>query len=560
MSEKIYRTILVVLILFPIGLFYVVVDHMAFNAPYQDDFDALLEPTLEIRRGEGNTFSDFWNIIYRQDDERRHVINRLTSVVIDKTTGSLNFRYQTIIGALTLLVLAGMLAHYFYKGGTPLIYFVPVLYLIFNIQYFDAVFDALNPLQHVAVFVWSFTSLWLICLRTRLGLVLSIVLGILAIFSDVSGNFLLVPAVALLVVQKRWTALLFWVVFVGGVSFYYFYNLEVPGYRPSLTDNLSKPGSLISIALALPGMWLEPGMRFPFGVRAAVSIGAGIVTLLFLVWKVVPLAQRAIKNEKSLTNQEFFLLAALLFMGTIFGALTLGRAAYGLESNFKTRYQHMYIFWLVLLYLLYLVSFPKHRQSTKSLVICLFLSFLFFAKAYVQNWNELDYFRKTVLTDNYEWKNNRIIPSTPIYQTPEIGKMVDDIYEGAYETGVYKGPDAQWLDQLADAKVNGKAKADIMDDGGYFIVVSAPELERSFGKNDGIYVILRSADKTHIFPTKNKNRPLHRILLSGKYYYPGITSDNILKSYLNSSSFDLEFGVVDGKKMYRLETGLKVAI
>jgi hypothetical protein len=557
MSKALSRTVIGVLVVIPILVFYWVVVYMCVDAPFQDDIDALLEPSVLLRRA-GISFTESWNIIYTQDDERRIVMNRLVAWVLDKSFGYLDLRFMIVLGASSLLAYTAVLWQVFRQAGFSLLFFVPIPWLLFNVQFFDAIFWSMIPLQHVAVFVWGFVAIFFLAKAGRTALVLALIFAVFSIYSDVSGNFLLPVGILMLVVQRRWPALMVWTVVVGLVVFLYFNNLQVPAYRPSLAENLSKPMNILSTILALPGLWADPGPSFPFKFRAGIAILVGLLCLGFVLMVVYRLAISVYRKKQEPGTAQLFALGAICLLGITFATLALGRASYGLDSVFTSRYRHMYVHWLIMLYILGLLTFPKWTKKPSVAWGMGGFAFIFCLNAYIQYWVETDYFRKVILTDAYEWEKNRAIPSTPIYQTPRIKKLVDDVYEAAYESGVYRGPHYPF-EALKTAEVKGEAKVVVQEvEGSMTIYVN--DIRRGMGKDDGVYVILSSPTETHIFPTKSERRSLRQMLMSGSYYYPGANSEQISKAYLKSPSVKVEIGVIHGDEKYRLSTSTEVKL
>jgi hypothetical protein len=555
MSQALGRTVVFVLVFIPILIFYWVVVYMCVDAPFQDDLDALLEPTVLLRKA-GISVADAWNIIYTQDDERRIVVDRLTALTLDKVFGYLDLRFMIILGASSLLAYTAVLWRVFRQAGFSLLFFLPVPWLLFNVQFYDAIFWSMIPLQHVAVFVWGFVAIYFLTQTGWAAVALSLIFAVVSIYSDVSGNFLFPVGVLLLIAQRRWKPLAIWTVVVGLVVFFYFNHLEVPSYRPSLAENLSSPIRILTTVLALPGLWADPGPAFPFKLRAGIAIVTGLVCIVGLFMLVFRAVIRIYTKRNVPGPTELFALGALCFLGITFATLALGRASFGLDTVFNTRYRHMYVHWLIMLYILVLIAFPKLTRKPSMGWGMSGFAFLFCINAYIQYWADTDFFRKIILTDAYEWKKNRVIPSTPIYQTPRIKKMVDDIYVAAYDAGVYRGTEYPF-EALLTADVKGEAKISVTEEMGN-LKIYVNDIARGAAKDDGIYVILRSATETHIFPAKSNRRSLRKMLTSGSYYYPGANSEQISKAYLKSPSLKVEIGVIDGKERYRLSTGKEV--
>ena len=544
-----------VLIALPVILFFVTVNYMVVNVPFQDDFDGLLEPTVALAKG-NHTLGEAWKILSTQDDERRIVMNRVVSFSVFKIFGNLDLRKHILVGTSTLLIFMGLLVSWFRRQRLSFFYLIPIPFVLFNIQFFDAVFWANIPVQQIGVFVWAFTSLYFLNGSKWQDLAISIFFAVISLYSDVTGFLMLPAGIILLLLQKEWKAVAIWVGFFGLAVIYYFYGLEVPAYRPSFASNLVHPVNLVGMYIAMHGLWLDPGPGVAFNLRVIIALVAGIVLLVWVFRSFIMMAIRVWSNEKQLSQYETFVWGGILFLSATFLIFVLGRASEGFGAIFITRYHLLYVLWAVFCYLLLISTKKRFIVNVYATPLLVASSIVYCLSAYVVYWGDLDYFRKVLLTDAYEWKNNRAIPSTPIYQTPRIKKVVDDIYESAYNNRIYLGPDYQFSDIL-DAEVKGKIKVEVTNGPGS-LVINVPDLQRSFGRNDGLYIILRSDGERHIFPTKHGRRAVHRMLLSGQYYYPGAISEVISKAYLKSRIFQIQVGIKEGEKSYRLDTDSQV--
>jgi hypothetical protein len=547
-----------ILIAIPVILFFVTVNYMVVNVPFQDDFDGLLEPTVALARG-NHSLSGVWKILSTQDDERRIVMNRIVSFSVYKLFGDLDLRKHILAGTSTLLIFLLLVMNWFKTQRLALAHLIPIPFLLFNIQFFDAVFWANIPVQQIGVFVWAFCSLYFLNGAKSHHLIVGILFAIVSLYSDVTGFLLLPAGFLLLILQKKIKEAGILLVVFGAAVTYYFYGLEVPAYRPSFASNLAHPVNLVGMYIAMHGLWLDPGPGVGLNLRIAIALVVGLISMAGVLRSFIQMAMKVWTNERRLSQNDFFVWGGILFLSATFLIFVLGRASEGFGAIFITRYHLLYLFWAVFCYLLLLGEKPRWIMNSSyfkpALVIA---SVIYCFSAYVTYWGDMDYFRKVLLTDAYEWKNNRALPSTPIYQTPRIKKVVDDIYGSAYQSAVYLGPDYPFKD-LFSAEIKGKAKVSITNDPGSF-TVSVLDLERSFGKDDGLYIILHSGAETHIFPAKNGRRAFHRMLFSGQYYYPGATSEVISKAYLKSRVLDVQIGVKEGDKSYRLDTGSQLRL
>lgn len=529
---------------------------MSVNVPFQDDFDGLLEPVLYLKE-HAVGLADLWRLVFAQDDERRIVVDRLIAAGIFKTTGQLNLRWMVIGGALNLLLLPWVIFQWFKNNRIAPVLFIPIVWVVFNVQFYEAVFWAMIPFQHLAVFVWAVLTMWLLSRQSNATMTGALVGAVFTVFADVSGNFILLPGLLVLLAQHRWKAAGVWTVLVGALVLYYFHGLEMPEYRPKTADNLADPVKLLVVWLALFGIWADPGPTFPLLLREGVALVLGLASLALVVVLLVRVVRSLLRERKPLSRDEAFLWGAVCFIAIILTILAAGRAAEGLESIFKPRYRHMYVFWLVFVYLLTIHYRPTWFTSRNVKVSVAVAAVLFGINAWAAYWGGLDRYRKTFLADAYQWYHNRALPSSPIYLA--LRKRVDDIYEAVYRHGIYQ-PENYAFASLPDAPVKGTAEIEMaVAHGGLDLTVK--NIKRKTGKDDGAYVIFRgSKGETHILPAHNAQRPVHRLLLDRSYYYPDAQIERYVTEFFQSDLYEVEVGVIEGKNQYRLLTGKQLRL
>jgi hypothetical protein len=549
------KTVLIALIaIIPAIIFYYSFGEMAVNVPFQDDFDALLEPTVKLQTGNYSRVEGFWEILYTQDDERRIVINRLTSYLIQLTTGNLDLRILMTLGLASYLLFIWMLAEWFRQEQIYPVYFLPIPFLLFTPINYTAVFWAMIPLQHIAVFVWAFLALWCMSRASRGSFTTGLMVAIIALYSDVSGSFILLSGALVLLAQKKLKRLVVWLVVLGGLVGYYYYNLKVPDFRPPISENLKHFDSLLQILLTMPGMIVDVFPTLPDRLRLAFAGLAGLVSLGVLAGLLVPFLRQLLVRKQQPAENDVWIWGSLLFIFTVFAAFALGRAAEGGGSILIPRYKHMFVYWTIFCYLL-LLKTPLCKRNVRKLgTLALGISLLYFATAYFQNWEAIDYYRKVLLTDAYQWKNNRAIPSSPIYVA--MREPVDAIYEQSIEAGVYRMP-SFYFESLLTAPVQGTTPVTI-EDSPDFIRFHFPEIQRGLSKNEGAYVLLQAGSEVHVFPTKNSHRTFLGAIRSGQYYHHGATSISILKKYLGQPRYTLYAGVIRDGKYFRLATNTPI--
>ncbi len=213
---------------------------MVVNIPFQDDLDGLLDPTTRLSRG-WDSFSEFWNVLYMQDDERRIVMDRLLSFGIYKLEGELYLPHLMLIGVASYLAFLALIVAWFKEHREVSPYFLLIIpYILFVQNNYGALYCSIVVNQHITVYIWGFVSLWFISRSSAFDFVLALFFAILALYSDVTGFVILLIGGGILFLQKKHKRLIVWVAIMGTLCAYYF--LSTQGTRvPPFVQRQSQP-------------------------------------------------------------------------------------------------------------------------------------------------------------------------------------------------------------------------------------------------------------------------------------------------------------------------------
>ncbi|KAA6439970.1 hypothetical protein FEM33_09715 [Dyadobacter flavalbus] len=527
---------------------------MSVNVPYQDDVDAILGPVGQWATGVKGPVQ-LWEILTTQDDERRIIMVRLMAIISYSILGFLDFRIVAFFGIATYLVFLLLIFKWFKEENkVPFYLFLPVPFIIFTQVNFGALYQSMVPLQHIAVYVWAFASIWCLSRRTAFYFSLGIFFGLLSIFSDVTGVLILVVGALTLAVQREKLKFLIWVSLIAPPVILYFHNLVVPDFRPSMSDNLLHWDIMIAIVIAMPGMIADVFPRLPDDKRIWIALVSGLIILGFVSYEFIYLIKKVLYGKSDVSLNEIWIWGCIIFLLLTFTAFAFGRAAEGTKSILLNRYKHMFLFWGVLTYLLFLKTSWIKGSYKKAGFICLGLSILYFVNGYFQVWGELDFFRKIILADAYGWSKNRVVPSAPIYLS--VKSVVDPMYENCLNHGTYRFPDLPFTD-LTKIPVRGYTHVEV--NSGQFISVLVPEFKRKSGFDDGAYVILKSRKNMHVLPAQNPQSSLFGLLTTGQFYQGYASSYPLLNQYLTANEeYEVILGVIDGGNKYLLTTGKRI--
>ena len=538
----------------PVMIFFAVWAVTTVDIPYQDDIDAILESTAAIADGL-STFSDFWSALSRQDDERRIVVVRLVAYLVYWVSGEVDFRIIALVGICSYLVFLRLIFIWFrYEPNLPLVLFLPVPYVLFSNFNYLALYQAMVPLQHIAVYVWGFAGIWLVTRNTCKGLICGAALGILSVYSDVTGIFIGPVVAIMLLAHRRWQAAIFWILVFGFITIFYFKGLLVPDFRPTFTQNLSAWPNILLIAVAMPGMIADVFLEESETSRLIYASIAGVISLSLVAGSAFLFGRKLMRARSAITPNQWWLAGCLVFLLITFFVFAFGRAAYGPNSILLSRYKHMFTFWAIFNYLLLLQLPLLQRMRGRYLLMLQAAASIYFGGSYFQTWGDMIYLRKTIQADAYGWARNREFPSAPIYIS--VKKTVDSIFENALRNSVYQFPHLPF-ERLRQAEVRGSSEIVVRATDFIVVGVEAPDIRCSH--DDGLYLIIHSDDEMHMLPMRMRRNSFLCFLRTGQYYAGYCESMAMLRQYLSKNKkYKLTLGVIDGQNCYLLTTGKEV--
>lgn len=215
--------------LLPIGLVGWVVATYAANLPYWDDF-TVQEHLLNVKNSSGrqqlkHLFDQHW--------EHRIVWTRLIFALFAKINGLLNYHGLTLIGVSGLLIVLGTLFAVFRWLAYPLLYFVPVPFLLITLQSYENLIWAMASIQNFWVLAFALGTFYGLAQNTQTTRWLAVGLGVLATFTSGNGSLVLIAGLFVLAYQRHWYFLRGWS-FISVLSLAgYFFSYNRISFFPS---------------------------------------------------------------------------------------------------------------------------------------------------------------------------------------------------------------------------------------------------------------------------------------------------------------------------------------
>ncbi len=343
------------LIVLPAVIFYSSLFSHLVNLPILDDYDALLQFLNQVVRANGMT--RFWLFLVAQHNEYKLFFGNGVALAQIAVLGHVSFAQLWVLGDSAVLVLALLLWRMFLPGEKDLVkrlaYFVPVAWLLFQLEYWETLNWAMAGLQNLWVIVFCLGAI--ICLQGRTrkaysGAVILYVLGIAA-----SGNgFLLLPlGLTILVIQRRFARTAGWLAVSGACIAAYAYH-----YNP-MSSQAEPGGSVFSTLLhfrpdyAIAFVGNAGAVASDSKTSAWVSLTLGTCLLLFFGW----LVKRGYPRRNPLVSY-----CVLFLLMTAVGVAGL-RSEFGLLQSLESRYTIYGILLVILAWTAFAEEFLQRRRE-----------------------------------------------------------------------------------------------------------------------------------------------------------------------------------------------------
>jgi hypothetical protein len=234
----------------------------AVNIPYWDDFDSILQ-FLNNYLG-SNTFAEKFDLITRRHNEHRIVVNRLVTLFQYYVLGAVNFKGQIFLGNFFVFVFFITACLSFRRRAhVRWIEFLPVPFIIFNINGFEAFLWPMVSVGTFGVILFSFLSIFLLFSDVKINdnvkFFGALFAATLATFTNGNGFLALIICFIGLVVQKtNYRYIIFWGIAASVVLLLNFKGYKPIPYHPDAFKTLvDQPDQLISHFFILLGNFFQ---------------------------------------------------------------------------------------------------------------------------------------------------------------------------------------------------------------------------------------------------------------------------------------------------------------
>lgn len=515
------------LMLLPILLWVIVIVLYGVNIPWFDDFDPFPDFLRQWINNEGSVLERF-RLVVQPNNEHRMVFGKLLVLVYYLITGKLDFFFLQIAGACFTLGTCFILWTLFKSSKINWWYFLPVPFLLFQLQDYLIFVWSICSLQHQPVIFFVCLSMYLLS-KERFGW--AMLTAVCATFAMSNGIFVWVGGAVILILRYNYRQLGFWLL-LGIVSVgFYFYGMSAQGNESSLDFLVKNPHlSVLGFLAFLGGLFdLAPWLRIEF--RSVLPVISSIVVLTWvLIWllsllipwlkKYWDFPKRVPKYVQRFTPQRTegrqlaaFMLGVMVFL--LVNALVIGllRPRFGFFVMLVSNYKLYPALFLTVCYLAFLSSTAGSKLQLTGFRIVLAVSIVIWILSAFNYFPTISERRKYLLVNGHNQQFNGFgLGHVPFSKGAEY---VDSLMQEMVGKGIYTYPSETSLLMPAVTRVKDLPPSDM----GVLVRVEAGVIgirdsvnNFSYGYNDGNYVFIVRGDRTYLFKM-NQNQYVGRNLL-----------------------------------------------
>ncbi len=498
---------------FPVACWVAVICYYSINLPWFDDFETFFV-FLHNWTVENSTVEKLYQLYY-PNNEHRMILSRILTLAQLRLAGHLDFTQLHLIGAGFTLGTLYLLWRAFKTTGLNTLYFIPVTFLLFQLQYHLIYLWAICSHQHQIVVFCACLSMYTLAYR-RLGPAL--LFAVCATFSMGNGIFIWPAGLVVLLLGKRYRSLAIWCVTAGAAIFLYFYGLSAQGNESSLDFFLRNPHlSVLGFFAFLGGLFdffPEHGIvaRSVLPVMAGMAVSTWIAVWLapFFVSWFETTSGRSLKIPARLSpgkapdDYQLFVTGVLAFLLVNAFIIGLLRPRFGFFVMIVSNYKLYPALFLALAYLARLSSAASASRRRTIFQSCLAVAagtWILSAAGYLPIISERHkYLKANGYNQEYNGYGLGHVPFSP------HARYIDSLSREMVRAGLYRFPEggkilAAEAGALPMKPADGILSVGELPEG---LLFTDPERGMSLNKNTGQYAFLRNEQRTYLFKLEPK--------------------------------------------------------
>ena len=486
------------IIALPIILYFYFLSEYSLNIPKWDDH-ALKAFILEFENANG--FLTKFQTFFKQHNEHRIAFDRLITLIVFKIHGTIDYRWLMWVGNFTLIGTLIIIYKIFQKQKASLWFFVPVPYLLFQLQLWENTFWGMAALQNFGIIFFIYGLIYLISSEKKTHFYLALLFAFFATYTSGNGITVFPVCIVLLVLQRRFKETIIFGITSIILIAAYFYHYQMPPSNPPMVG--------IGLGKIIFGFFSFLGSVFDLMPNSSGRIKLTIIAggVLFSISAIIAIYlifnSKLLKKNRFLNQTELFVLGSLMFLIGTAIVVTLTRISFGDVGLLTSRYKIYAVLLLITLYIFIISKIELINLKWLAFpLILLAIGFNFIAN-YI-NFKEVINFRNQLISFAINWKLEPKI---------ENNKNKILLYEAPYLTLDKDMSLIQNPIKLAPI-IKDNHKKSVTNNG---ILIQNASIN-SFNNN---FFIVQSSKRTYIMPTLSVNYPIYAFLRTGKYWQNG---------------------------------------
>ena len=248
------------------------------NIPFLDDSLYYTKCLIDVEKS--HSIADKFWIFMKQHTitEHRTPVSKFMAWLIYKFTGKFDYSILAHLGNLALFGMMFLFWRFFKKQAWNIIYFLPIPFLIFQMQTYENQFWTICNWTYYPIGLMQMVVLYLLSYQKKNNLFYATLIAILVTFTFSNGMFVFLPAGLVLIYQKRYKELGFlFVIGLACVALYF------SGYKPS--PIAPREFSLINFSrgfLLMLGAYVDVQSFHQLSIFTSTFFGLVILSLMIL--------------------------------------------------------------------------------------------------------------------------------------------------------------------------------------------------------------------------------------------------------------------------------------
>jgi hypothetical protein len=310
----------------PAILFYAILARDLLNIPFYDEYDAVLNFLNHIVAVNGISAKASYFLAAQHNEYKLFLLHGLAWCEFS-LSGHIDFWILSVIGNGFVLLLGVLLWMMFLPGQKDMVVrvtlFIPVSWLLFQLQYWENLDWAASSLQHLAVLPFALGAIYLLLRGGRVAFISALLFVILAIGSDGNGLLVIPIGAAILALGRHYKRVAGWLLISAGclAAYAFGYTARLPQAVPSQSAVSTSHHFNPAYALAFIGS----AASFPL---KSASFLLGILLCIFFGY----MARRGYIRKNPLVSW-----CVLFLVLTAIGVAGL-RSGFGVEQAVVSRY------------------------------------------------------------------------------------------------------------------------------------------------------------------------------------------------------------------------------